>query len=256
MPIRSERVDFANKQGHRLAARLELPEDTPQAYAIFAHCFTCSKDFPVVTHIARALTAHGVAVLRFDFTGLGNSEGDFANTNFSSNVTDLICAADYLRDIGAGAQLLLGHSLGGAAVLAAAADIPESRAVATIAAPSSTQHLETLLADQLHGIEVSGEVRVQIGGRTFPIRQQLLDDIRALTLAHKVEALGKPLLIIHSPRDETVPVDHAYELFALAQHPKGFISLDPADHVLSEREDAEYVATLIAAWSQRYLGLG
>ena len=255
MQARSERVDFANKRGERLAARLELPGGVPQAYAIFAHCFTCSKDFPVVTHISRALTAHGVAVLRFDFTGLGNSEGDFANTNFSSNVEDLLCAADYLRDIGPGAQLLLGHSLGGAAVLAAAADIAESRAIVTIAAPSSTQHLETLLADQLHGIEAAGEVQVHIGGRGFAIRQQLLDDIRALTLAHKVEALAKPLLVFHSPQDETVPIEHAYELFALAQHPKGFISLDRADHVLSDREDAKYVTDLIAAWSQRYLGL-
>lgn len=251
---RSEKVEFAGSQGHTLAARLELPDNAPRAYALFAHCFTCSKDIFAAARIATGLAEQGIAVLRFDFTGLGASDGEFANTNFSSNVDDLIRAADYLRDGHGAPCIIIGHSLGGAAVLAAAARIPEIKAVATIAAPADPAHVQHLFADARPEIEAQGEAEVQLAGRTFRIQKQFLDDIESHKLSDAIAAMKKPLLVFHSPLDNTVGIDNASAIFVAAKHPKSFVSLDAADHLLSRREDAIYVADVLSAWATRYIG--
>ena len=246
-------VHFPGADGQLLAARLDVPDGPVRAYALFAHCFSCSKDVLAASRTAHGLARHGIAVLRFDFTGLGASEGEFANTNFSSNIADLIAAVDFLRAEYAAPQLLVGHSLGGAAVLAAAAPVPEARAVATIAAPSDPHHVTGLFGEHLDTIAEHGEARVRLAGREFTIRRQFLEDIAEHSLAERIHALKLPLLVLHSPLDRTVPLSDAMQIFEAARHPKSFVSLDSADHLLTRREDAQYVAGVIAAWSARYL---
>jgi uncharacterized protein len=252
--MKIERVTFAGTEGQKLAARLDAPDEAPRAYALFAHCFTCGKDVFAAARIAQQLTEHGVAVLRFDFTGLGASEGEFANTNFSSNVADLIAAAAHLRQAYAAPALLIGHSLGGAAVLAAAADIPESKAVVTIAAPSDPRHVAGLFRDRIAQIEAQGEADVLLAGRPFKIKRQFLVDAAEQQLALKIARLRRALLVMHSPRDATVDIANATRIFAAAKHPKSFVSLNNADHLLTERKDAVYAANVIAAWAAPYAG--
>ncbi|MCB2100070.1 MAG: alpha/beta fold hydrolase [Rhodobacterales bacterium] len=250
----SEKIDFTGATGETLAARLDKPDGAIQAYALFAHCFTCTKDVFAAARIARALTDHGIAVLRFDFTGLGASEGEFANTNFSSNVGDLLAAADYLRDNHAAPAILIGHSLGGAAVLAAAAQVPEAKAVCTIGAPSDPAHVANHFQCERDEIERTGQATVKLVGRPFTIKKQFLDDIEGQRLEHAIAGMRKALLIFHSPLDAVVGIDNATRIFVAAKHPKSFVSLDHADHMVSRREDAVYVADVIAAWADRYVG--
>lgn len=250
----SQKLAFTGSLGAQLAARLDLPDGAPRAYALFAHCFTCNKDIFAAARISAALTENGIAVLRFDFTGLGHSEGEFASTNFSSNVQDLVVAADYLRDHHEAPAILIGHSLGGAAVLAAAGKIPEARAVATIGAPADPSHVAHLFEDSLEEIEREGEAVVSLAGRPFTIAKHFVDDIREQTLMGDVGRLRKALLVMHGPRDTTVGVDNAAQIFAAAKHPKSFVSLDDADHLLSRKEDARYAAEVLAAWASRYIG--
>ena len=249
------RVSFENPDGHRLAALLDRPVDgEPIAYALFAHCFTCSKDYKGVSRISRALARQGIAVLRFDFTGLGQSDGEFVDTTFSTNVEDLVAAAEFMtRDL-APPQLLIGHSLGGAAVLKAAQDIPSAKAVATIAAPSSPRHLVRHLGPQINEIEDQGMAEVQIGGRSIRIGRKLLEDISSASLHDAVADLGRALMVFHSPIDNVVGIDHATTIFTTAKHPKSFVSLDTADHLLTDPEDALFVGSVIAAWARRYIG--
>lgn len=252
--MQSTRTEFPGTDGQLLAASLETPAGPIKAYALFAHCFTCGKDVFAASRIARALGEQGIAVLRFDFTGIGASEGDFANTNFSSNVADLIAAADFLRSRHQAPSLIIGHSLGGAAVLAAAGDIAEVKAVVTIAAPSDPSHVRGLFGAALPQIEADGQATVQLAGRTFTIKRQFLEDAAEYRLSRKTAALGRALLVMHSPRDDTVDIGNALSIFSAAKHPKSFVSLDDADHLLSKREDAVYVAGMIAALSVRYIG--
>jgi putative redox protein len=242
---------FPNAEGIDLAGRLEMPDGKPLAYAIFAHCFTCSKDIAAATRISRGLAKKGLAVLRFDFTGLGNSEGDFANTNFSSNVEDLVAAANHLRQNKAAPSLLIGHSLGGAAVLAAAARIPEVKGVVTIGAPSDPGHVAHLFSGSQEEIDSTGEAEVQLGRRTFTIKKQFLEDIQEQRLLEVVRDLRVSLLVMHSPVDQTVGIEHAGHIYGAAKHPKSFVSLDPADHLLTQKEDSTYVAKIISAWASR-----
>ena len=251
--IATQAVTFQGSQGTSLAARLELPTGETLGYALFAHCFTCSKDVFAAARIASLLADQGIAVLRFDFTGLGSSAGDFANTNFSSNVQDLVMAASFLREDYAAPKLLIGHSLGGAAVLAAAAELPEVAAVSTIAAPSDPGHLRELLGPVIPEIEARGEVAVRLAGREFRIRRQFLDDIAEQRLHDVIRGLHRPLMIFHAPTDDVVDIQHARQIFDAAMHPKSFVALDGADHMLSRREDAVFVARVLAAWSSRYI---
>ncbi len=252
MPI--ERFQFTGSEGELLAASLDLPEHhEPIAYALFAHCFTCGKDVLAARRIAVALAAKGIAVLRFDFTGLGSSEGDFANSTFSSNVADLVRAADHLRATRKGATILIGHSLGGAAVLAAAGQIPDARAVVTIAAPSDPAHVTGLFADRIEDIRKRGKVEVSLAGRPFHIKREFLDDIAEHGLMAHVAKLHKALLVMHAPTDDTVGIDNATRIFGAAKHPKSFVSLADADHLLTQKRDAGYVADVIAAWAERYI---
>jgi putative redox protein len=247
------RFQFLGSDGFKLAAALDLPDGEPVAYALFAHCFTCGKDVLAARRIAAGLTARGMAVLRFDFTGLGASEGEFANSTFSSNVADIVRAADHLRETRKAPAILIGHSLGGAAILAAAARIPEAKAVATIAAPSDPAHVTHLFADRVADIRAQGTVEVSLAGRPFHIKREFLDDIAEHNLMGQVAELRKALLILHSPTDDTVGIDNATRIFVAAKHPKSFISLSGADHLLNRKSDADYVADVIAAWAQRYL---
>ncbi|MDP1869112.1 MAG: bifunctional alpha/beta hydrolase/OsmC family protein [Bradyrhizobium sp.] len=251
----TERFQFTSAEGHQLAAALDLPEGTPLAYALFAHCFTCGKDVLAAKRIATALAAKGIAVLRFDFTGLGSSEGDFANSTFSSNVADLVRAADHLRETRRGPAILIGHSLGAAAILAAAGRIPDARAVVTIAAPSDPAHVTHLFRDRIGDIRQHGKVEVQLAGRPFHITSEFLDDIAERSLMPQVTKLHKALLIMHSPTDDTVGIDNATKIFVAARHPKSFVSLAGSDHLLSGKRDAAYVAGVIAAWAERYVDL-
>ena len=251
MPI--ERFQFTGSDGNRLAATLDLPDREPIAYALFAHCFTCGKDGLAASRIARELAARGIGVLRFDFTGLGSSEGDFANSTFSSNVDDLVLAADHLRKTRNGPAILIGHSLGGAAVLAAAARIPDAKAIVTIAAPSDPAHVTHFFQDRVEDIRTQGQVEVSLAGRPFNIKREFLDDIAEHNLMTQVAQLHKALLVMHSPTDDTVGIDNATRIFVAAKHPKSFVSLADSDHLLSRASDAVYVADLIAAWVMRYL---
>ena len=251
--MESLRLEFPGASGATLAARLDLPLGPVNAYALFAHCFTCSKDLNATRRISADLAARGIAVLRFDFTGLGMSGGEFASTNFSSNVADLVSAADFLCERYAAPSILIGHSLGGAAVLVAASDIPEARAVVTIGAPADAAHVTHNFGADLEKIETQGSAEVTLGGRRFTIQKQFLDDVSASSVESHVKALKKPLLIFHSPIDQTVGIENAGSIFTAAKHPKSFISLDTADHLLTRTEDAEFVASTIAAWVQRYV---
>ncbi|MHA7683195.1 bifunctional alpha/beta hydrolase/OsmC family protein [Cupriavidus sp. PET2-C1] len=253
--MEAQRLQFPGSDGQQLSARLDLPVGPVRTFALFAHCFTCGKDVLAATRIAQALTAHGIAVLRFDFTGLGGSGGDFANTNFSSNVADLLAAADYLRQHHRAPALLIGHSLGGAAVLSAAHGIPEAKAVVTIAAPSDPSHVVGLFGDQAARIEADGEAEVRLAGRPFKIKRQFIEDVAEQKLLDSVAKLRKALLVMHAPQDDTVGIDNATQIFIAAKHPKSFVSLDRADHLLTRKADAVYVANTIAAWSQRYLDI-
>lgn len=254
MPGKGGRVNFPGAGGEILAARLDLPDASPRAYALFAHCFTCSKDIAAASRIAAGLTANGIAVLRFDFTGLGGSDGEFANTNFTSNVGDLIAAASYLRQNLEAPRILIGHSLGGAAVLAAAGGIAEAEAVCTIAAPHDPAHVANNFRGDVERIEAEGEADVTLAGRPFRIRKQFLDDIRSQSLDDRIGSLRKALLVFHSPVDAVVGISNAQEIYQAAKHPKSFVSLDDADHLLSRKEDAAYCADVIAAWATRYIG--
>ena len=246
-------VSFPGAFGAMLAARLDAPAGTPLAFALFAHCFTCSKESKAAATISAALAEHGIAVLRFDFTGLGGSEGDFANTNFSSNVDDLVAAADFLRREHRAPALLVGHSLGGTAVLAAASRIPEAAAVATLGSPFEPAHVLGLIKESVGQIESEGDATVDIAGRGFHIKKHFLEDIRAQKIGGAVAQLGKALMVMHSPRDTIVNIDNASKIFLAAKHPKSFVSLDPADHLLTRREDAAYAGQLLAAWASRYV---
>ncbi|MGY3544665.1 putative OsmC-like protein/alpha/beta superfamily hydrolase [Bradyrhizobium sp. USDA 4472] len=251
----TERFQFTGEAGHQLAAALELPDGEPAAYALFAHCFTCGKDTLAAKRISVALAARGIAVLRFDFTGLGSSEGDFANSTFSSNVADLVRAADHLRATRNAPSILIGHSLGGAAILAAAGRIPEARAVVTIAAPSDPAHVTGLFSGHLDDIRTRGEVDVSLAGRPFRIKREFLDDIVEHALMKDVTDLHKALLIMQSPVDDTVGIDNATRIFVAAKHPKSFVSLDHADHLLTKPADALYAADVIVAWASRYIDI-
>ena len=246
-----QKVEFTSN-GLRLSGALETPESDIRCYALFAHCFTCGKDVAAASRISRALTGQGIAVLRFDFTGLGNSDGDFANTNFSSNLQDLVAASDFLRDNYEAPALLIGHSLGGAAVLGMAIQVPEVRAVVTIGAPHRAEHVAHNFSASLEEINSTGEAQVDLGGRTFSIKKQFLDDLDKLQDAD-LGKLRKALLVMHAPLDATVGIAEAEKIYMQAKHPKSFISLDDADHLLSRKADSEYVARTIAAWADRYL---
>jgi len=251
--VPTERFQFTGEGGHQLAAALDTPDGPVQAYALFAHCFTCGKDVLAAKRIAAALAARGIAVLRFDFTGLGASEGEFANSTFSSNVADLVRAADHLRETRAAPVLLIGHSLGGAAILAAAGRIPEAKAVVTIAAPSDPAHVTHLFKDKIADIRAQGKVEVQLAGRPFHIKREFLDDVAEHNLMAQVSKLHKALLVMQSPTDDTVGIDNATNIFVAAKHPKSFVSLAGSDHLLSGKRDAAYVADVIAAWAERYV---
>ncbi|MFW6300010.1 MAG: alpha/beta fold hydrolase [Oceanicaulis sp.] len=248
----TEKVDFIGARGDRLAARLERPKGPALGWALFAHCFSCSKDIHAAQRISRRLTEHGFAVLRFDFTGLGQSEGDFANTNFSSNVEDLVKAAEWLEAEFENPGLLVGHSLGGAAVISAAPRIAGVKAVATLGAPADADHVRKQLVSHIDEIEDKGFAEVKLAGRPFTIKKQFLDDIEGRALDDIVHTLKAALLICHSPLDETVSIDNATRLFVEAMHPKSFVSLDQADHLLSREADALFVADVIGAWAARY----
>jgi len=253
MAPNTQAIKFPGASGALLSARLDAPAESPLAYALFAHCFTCSKESKAATVISAALAERGVAVLRFDFTGLGGSEGEFANTNFSSNVADLVAAADHLRESYRAPEIMIGHSLGGTAALAAAPDVPECAAVATIGSPFDPGHVLGLIGDSTQAVERDGEAQVQIGGRAFRIKKQFLEDVRGHKVAEIVARMGKALMVMHSPRDTIVDIHNATKIFMAAKHPKSFVSLDPADHLLSEREDALYAGRVLAAWAERYL---
>lgn len=254
--MNSVKLTFKNNQEKSLSAKLEYPVDgQPTAYAIFAHCFTCSKNLAAVTNISRALTSKGIAVLRFDFTGLGDSEGDFADTNFSSNVEDLISAATYLEKEHVAPQIIIGHSLGGAAVLMAASKIDSIEAVVTIGAPADPPHVQHLFQGGIDEIEKHGEATVSIGGRPFKIKKQFIEDLRNNSLEFTVGKMRKALLVMHSPQDEIVEVDNARKIYEMAKHPKSFITLDGADHLLTRKEDSMYVGSMVGSWVTRYLAL-
>ena len=249
-----EKIYFQNQDGAMLAAQLDLPNNgKPEAYALFAHCFTCSKNLKAISYISRSLVAEGIAILRFDFTGLGESEGDFSDTNFSSNKDDLISAAEFLGKEYEPPKILIGHSLGGAAVLLAAERIPSTKAVAVINAPSEPTHLIIHLESKREEIEEKGEAEISIAGRTFKIKKQLLEDLEQNHMEGKIRNLRKPLLILHSPTDNVVGIDNATRIFINAKHPKSFVSLDKADHLLSDQSDSLYAGSLIATWVKKYV---
>ncbi|HEX4043849.1 MAG TPA: alpha/beta fold hydrolase [Xanthobacteraceae bacterium] len=251
----AEKFDFPNTQGQTLAALLDRPDGPARAVALFAHCFTCGKHNRAARHIAEGLKLHGIAVLRFDFTGIGASESEFANTTFSSNVEDLVAAADHLRSTLAAPAILIGHSLGGAAVLAASRRVPETKAVVTIAAPFDPAHVVGLFGEKVTEIGDKDEVAVTLAGRPFKVRKSFLEDVNRQNLGEHIGHLHKALLVFHSPTDDTVGIDNASHIFTAAKHPKSFISLAGADHLISKASDAAYVARVIASWADRYLDM-
>ncbi|MCI4646435.1 MAG: bifunctional alpha/beta hydrolase/OsmC family protein [Hyphomonadaceae bacterium] len=256
MVLQTGRIEFPGADGQVLAARIDLPPGPVRAWALFAHCFSCSKDVHAAHRIARRLAAHGLGVMRFDFTGLGQSEGDFANTNFSTNVQDLLAAANWLQAETGGPHLLIGHSLGGAAAIVAGGQIESVKAVATLGAPADADHVLAAFDDQVADIETDGEAEVHLAGRPFTIKRQFLDDVRGASVRDAASALRKPLLILHAPLDDIVGIENATGLFTAARHPKSFISLDMADHLLSEPGEADHAAEAIAGWVGRYLPSG
>lgn len=250
----TEHVNFKSADGHQLSGRLDLPDGSPRAYALFAHCFTCTKNSIAAVRIARALTQRGIGVLRFDFTGLGDSEGDFADSTFSGNVRDLVAVATQMADSGMAPKLLIGHSLGGAAVLAAAGDLPSVTAVAVVAAPFDVQHVTAQFGAGLADLLEKGEAKVDLGGRPFNMRRSFIDDLRRHDQGARIASLHRALLVLHSPVDQTVGVENAGAIFQAAKHPKSYVSLADADHLLTRPADAAYAADVIASWASRYLG--
>ncbi|MEL7835219.1 alpha/beta hydrolase family protein [Fodinibius sp. Rm-B-1B1-1] len=250
--MRSEKITFEGAFGDQLSARVDQPPDEPRSYALFAHCFTCSKNLKVVSNISKTLTKHGIGIFRFDFTGLGESEGDFADTNFSSNIEDLIAAAEHMASHYRAPAILIGHSLGGAAVLQAAQKIPNSKAVATIGAPANPDHVKKNFGAQLDKIEQKGIATVTLAGRDFTIKKQFIDDLEATHMDEKIQSLDRALMIFHSPVDNTVGIENAAHIYKKAKHPKSFVSLDDANHLLTKEEDSIYLAEVLAAWADRY----
>lgn len=251
-----KRVAFENKEGHELSAILEMPDQqAAHNYVIFAHCFTCNKNFHAVKNIARSMNEAGFGVLRFDFTGLGESEGDFSETNFSSNVTDLIVAAEFLGENYKAPSLLVGHSLGGAAVIYAAEKLKSVKAVAAIAAPSTPAHVKELLKEDIEKIKENGKAEVSVGGRHFNLSKQFLDDIESKNMQSVLKDLNKAIIVLHSPQDNIVGIENAREIYEMAFHPKSYISLDGTDHLLSEKRDSHYAGKVIAGWAERYIDM-
>ncbi len=250
--MKSEKIKFKNSAGQELAAKIEFPDQEIKSYALFAHCFTCNKNLTAIRNISRALNKSGIAVLSFDFTGLGESEGDFENTNFSSNVNDLISAANFLATNYSAPDILIGHSLGGAAVIFAAQHISSVKAVATIGAPSNPKHVSHLLNSGIDEINKNGIAAIEIGGREFKIQKQFLDDINEKNMDDTLKTLKLPLLVLHSPQDTTVGIENAAQIYKAAWHPKSFISLDGAAHMLTDKKDSIYVGKMIANWAERY----
>ena len=252
--MKSQNIRFTNRSGQQLAGRIDLPEDEkPVAWALFAHCFTCGKNLKAMSHISRALCREKIAVLRFDFTGLGNSDGEFSASSLSTNIEDLLSAADWLRERYTAPALLIGHSFGGAAVIQAAAEIPEVSAVSTIAAPFDPQHVRHLLSDAVPEIKQQGVARVTLAGRKFSVGKQFIDDLETHKTEERLKNLSSALLVMHSPIDDIVDIDNAARIYQAARHPKSFISLDNTDHLLSREQDACYVGQMIASWASRYL---
>lgn len=250
----SEKIIFKGSQGDQLAAKLDKPEGEIKAYALFAHCFTCGKDLSAINRISRSLNRVGIALFRFDFTGLGMSKGEFANTNFSSNIEDLIAATEYMRAELSAPEIMFGHSLGGTAILVAATQIAEVKAVATIGSPANAINVIKQFGSSLAEIEQNGEAEVLLAKRPFKIKKQFVDDANSHNVLEQVRNLHKPLLIMHSPIDDTVPLDHARQIYEAAMHPKSFVSLDKADHLLmKESKYGEYAANLLATWSEQYI---
>lgn len=250
------KVKFKNKEGIELTGHMELPlNQEPHTFVLFAHCFTCNKDFFAVRNISRALSKKGYGVLRFDFTGLGESEGDFADSNFSGNVEDLVAAAEFLGKEHRAPSLLVGHSLGGAAAIFASEKLDSVKAVATIGAPSSQTHVTHLIEDELSEIQKKGKATVNLGGRKFTIKEQFLKDLKERELKHFIKDLKKAFLVMHSPQDRVVEIKNAEELYIAARHPKSFVSLDGADHLMSKTEDSMYAGKVIAAWASRFLDI-
>ena len=252
--MHSQRVEFSNGRGETLSGVLETPSVEPSGWAIFAHCFTCSKKSLAASRVARGLAARGIGVLRFDFTGLGDSEGEFATSGFSSNVADLVSAATWMATAGRPVSLMIGHSLGGAATIVAAASLPGVKAVATIGAPSDAGHVVEQFKQAVPEIEAAGQAQVNLGGRPFTLSRSFLEDVRSASVRDAVKALRKPLMVLHAPGDEVVGIDNATDLFVAAKHPKSFVSLDQSDHLLTGRSDADFVVDVIAGWSARYIG--
>lgn len=252
----SKKVEFVNKNGYKLSARMEMPlSSKPDAYAVFAHVFTGSKNLSATRHISRALTLNGIAVLRFDFTGLGDSEGDFSDTNFTSNVEDLLAACRYLRDNHEAPSIMIGHSLGGAASVFAASKVDSIKAVATIGTPSEPKHVTHLLTNKLEDIENTGMAEVNIGGQVFTIKKHFLDDLRSKNMYNIVKNLNKAILVLHSPQDTVVEIENAAKIYHAAMHPKSFVTLNQADHMLTNKNDAFYVGNMIATWAKRYVDI-
>ncbi len=248
-----DKVTFTGGAGEKLAARIDKPEGDIKAYILFAHCFTCTKDIFAAARIAKVLQGKGFAVIRFDFTGLGASEGDFANTNFSSNVDDLVAAADFMRSELEAPAVLIGHSLGGSAVLAAASKIPETKAVVTLGSPADVAHVAHNFKSNIEEIMKEGETEVCLAGRPFKIKKQFIEDVEAVKLEQDVKSLNKALLVMHAPLDQTVGIENASKIFGWAKHPKSYVSLDDADHLISRKQDAEYAADVISMWVTKYV---
>lgn len=251
--MNSKKVEFTGSTGETLSAKIDLPEGEPKAYALFAHCFTCSKDLKAVGNITKSLAESNIATLRFDFTGLGQSSGDFADTNFSSNVDDLVKAYEYMNTEFNAPSILIGHSLGGAAVLQASHKMNSVKAVATIAAPAEPSHVKDNFEMSLDEINENGEAKVTLAGRPFTIKKQFIDDLDEARMKNFIHELGKALIVFHSPIDNTVGIDNASKIFIAAKHPKSFISLDKADHLLADKEDSMYVGKVLATWAEKYI---
>jgi len=247
------KITFTGGTGQTLAARIDKPELEIKTYALFAHCFTCSKDIYAASRIAKTLTDNGIAVVRFDFTGLGASEGDFANTNFSSNVEDLVAAANFMREEFEAPSIIIGHSLGGSAVLASAEKIPEARAVVTLGSPADVAHVAHNFQSDREKIMRDGEADICLVGRPFKIKKQFIEDIESIKLQQHVNDLKKAILVMHAPLDETVGIENAGQIFSWAKHPKSYVSLDDADHLISRKKDAEYAGHVIATWAMKYI---
>lgn len=252
--MRSQKISFKGAYGDELAAYLDLPDNDVQTYALFAHCFTCSKNLKPVQNISRTLIQRNIGVLRFDFTGLGESEGDFSDTNFSSNVNDLLAATRYLEKNHSAPEILIGHSLGGAAMLQVASQIEQSKAVVTIAAPSNPKHVKKNFGANLQEIRSKGEATVTLAGRDFKIKKQFLDDLEETRMDENIRNLDRALMIFHSPIDQTVSIENAAHIYEMAKHPKSFVSLDDADHLLMKEKDSIYLAEVLASWAKRYFG--